>query len=314
MRAAMYLLVAHHIAALAGRRTVWCYARAAALIACGLQREIFLCVLVGEAIVVLLERRAPTAPPWVPAIILIGALVVAGLWKSSSRNPALLALGAAAVAWWAISRPPVGRWCAKRGLPLAFAGGLVFLAAMWFLPFERWIGNPDSSWQRRLAHFCFNHALRPFPIAAIEKVGEWAERNTPKDSLFLIPPGKEQAGFHPWARRSVVFTVKFFPYSRAGVKEWKNRYLAVRGLTDADSSKVEAALHDLGAKGTGKDYENLSLGRIVDLAATYGADYIVSEHDPPYETPKLAVVFESVDSDSRRGKPLRVYRVIQPAL
>ena len=313
MRAVIYLLIAYHITGLIQRQTLWSCARATALVVCGLEREIFLCVLIGEMVIVLLERSASAPPAWAPGAILIAALLVAGLWNSNSRRPVLLVLGSAAIAYWAVRRPPIRGWLVKRGLPLAVAGGAVFLAAMWFLPFEKWIGNPDASAQRRLARFCFDHALRPFPIAAIEKVGTWAERNTSRDAMFLIPPGKEQAGFHPWSKRSAVFTVKFFSYSRAGVREWKERYLAVRGLTGANRSDIEAALHDSGAKGTDRDYENLTLQQIVHLVKTYGVDYVVSAHDPVYVAPELSVVFQARDSDDRRSKPLHVYRVIQPA-
>jgi len=311
MRAAMYLVIAHHLAGLAKRRTFWAFVRAAALVVCGLERELFLCVMVGETAVVLLERRGLPLPVWTDAVVLLAALAVACVWKSESRNPTLLAMGSAIVAYWAVARPSVGAWLTQWGLPAAVSVGAVFFAAMWFLPFEKWVGDPEPAMQRRLARFCFDHALRPFPIAAIEKVGAWAERNAAKDALFLIPPEKGQAGFHPWAKRSVVFTVKYFPYSRAGVREWKERYLAVRGLTEANpAAEVEAALRDLGAKGTGADYENLSVEKVLTLAKKYGAGYVVSEHDPPYKSDELAVVFEARDSDSRRSKPLRVYRVL----
>jgi len=312
LRATMYLLLAYHIAELVGRKTFWAYARAAALVTCGLAREIFLCVLIAEMVIVLVEEYAPAAPRWLPAIFLIGALAAANILESDSRLPTLVALGAAGVGAWLTSKPQCQERLVRRGLPLAAACGALYLAAMWTLPFERWMGNPDSPWQRRLARYCFDHAPRPFPIAAIEKVGAWAERNTPKDALFAIPPEKEQAGFHPWAKRSVLLTIKFFPYSVEGARLWKERYLAVRGLTGASQTAIEAALHDLGGKHANRDYESLDLEKVREIVKTYNVDYIVSEHEPPYEDPTLPLVFETRDSDDYRSKPLRVYQVIRP--
>jgi hypothetical protein len=310
LRAAMYLMIGYHIAGLIRRQTFWAYARAAALVACGLKWELFLSVVIAETIITLSERYAPSMPRWTPGAILMAALVVACLREHGSDAPALLALGAAAVGCWIAPRPQFRSWLARRGLPISAAAGFVFLAAMWFLPFEKWIGNPDSPTQRRLARFCFDHALRPFPIDAIEKVGAWAAQNSPRDALFLIPPGKERAGFHVWAKRSALFNVKFFPYQPDGIKEWQERYLAVRGLTGASRSEIEAALRDVGAKHADQDYANLSFRQVLDLAATYRVGYVVSEHEPPYDSPELPIVFEARDSDSARSKPLRVYRVV----
>jgi len=318
LRAAIYFVLGYHVLELIKRRTFWSYTRAGALITCGLEQWVFFCILVTEIIIVLIERgtalrqsggaeRAPGAK--LATAVLLAGLVIAGTPRSDDRRAVMIPLVAAAVAFWAVPRPAIRDWFVRWGLPLAAAGGAAFVLGTWFLPCEKWIGDPTSSFQRRLAHFCFQHALRPYPIAAIEKVGDWAKHNTPRDALFLIPPGKQRAGFHPWAERSTVFTIKFFPYVRAGVKEWKDRYLAVRGLTDGDATGVEKALHDSGAKGTDDDYAELSLEKILGLARTYGADYIVSEHEPVYTDPALSLVFEARDSDSVRTKPLRVYRV-----
>ena len=83
---------------------------------------------------------------------------------------------------------------------------------------------------------------------------DWARRNTPKDAVFLTPP--REAGFRVFSERTVVGewkdgTQQYF--DDAFVREWGARMEALRG--DAYPSLPDAAL--------------------LDLAARYGASYIV---------------------------------------
>jgi len=323
LRATIYFLLAHHVFELIKRQTFWSSVRGGALVVCGLERGVFFCVLIAEMIILAVEAWArrrqfdATAQSRVynlSAVVILGALVIAGTIDSDDRKVALMPLAAAAIGWWAVPRPPVREWFARWGLPLAAAAGAILVASTWVLPCEKWFGEPGSSLQRRLARFCFEHAVRPYPIAGIEKVGAWAKENTARDALFLIPPGKQRAGFHPWAERSTVFTIKFFPYVRAGVIEWKKRYLEIRGLggPDADPARVEEALHDSGAEGTEDDYTDLSVEQIQALVREYGVDYVVTAHEPPYQSPELVQVLEARDSHTRDEEVLRVYRVASP--
>jgi len=83
---------------------------------------------------------------------------------------------------------------------------------------------------------------------------DWARRSTPKDAVFLTPP--REAGFRVFSERTVVGewkdgTQQYF--DDAFVREWGDRMQALRG--DA--------------------YASLSDRELLDLAARYGASYIV---------------------------------------
>jgi hypothetical protein len=83
---------------------------------------------------------------------------------------------------------------------------------------------------------------------------DWARRSTPKDAVFLTPP--REAGFRVFSERTVVGewkdgTQQYF--DDRFVREWGDRMQALRG--DA--------------------YVSLSDRELLDLAARYGASYIV---------------------------------------
>ena len=83
---------------------------------------------------------------------------------------------------------------------------------------------------------------------------DWARRSTPKDAVFLTPP--REAGFRVFSERTVVGewkdgTQQYF--DDGFVREWGDRMQALRG--DA--------------------YASLSDRELLDLAARYGASYIV---------------------------------------
>jgi len=83
---------------------------------------------------------------------------------------------------------------------------------------------------------------------------DWARRSTPKDAVFLTPP--REAGFRVFSERTVVGewkdgTQQYF--DDAFVREWGARMEALRG--DA--------------------YPTLSDEALLELAARYGASYIV---------------------------------------
>lgn len=109
---------------------------------------------------------------------------------------------------------------------------------------------------------------------------DWARRSTPKDAVFLTPP--REAGFRVFSERTVVGewkdgTQQYF--DDAFVREWGDRMQALRG--DA--------------------YPSLSDGELLDLAARYGASYIVLPARPI--RPGLVPVY--------RAKGYGIYRAMR---
>jgi uncharacterized protein DUF6798 len=109
---------------------------------------------------------------------------------------------------------------------------------------------------------------------------DWARRSTPKDAVFLTPP--REAGFRVFSERTVVGewkdgTQQYF--DDAFVREWGDRMQALRG--DAYASLPDRAL--------------------LDLAARYGASYIVLPARPI--RPGLVPVY--------RAKGYAVYRALR---
>jgi len=108
---------------------------------------------------------------------------------------------------------------------------------------------------------------------------DWARRSTPKDAVFLTPP--REAGFRVFSERTVVGewkdgTQQYF--DDAFVREWGDRMQALRG--DA--------------------YASLPDRELLDLAARYGASYIVLPARPI--RPGLVPVY--------RAKGYAIYRAV----
>ena len=158
--------------------------------------------------------------------------------------------------------------------------GCLAVASFFWLPYRQIVENSSDKNQKKIGNLCWKYQFNPFPIKALERIGAWAADNTPKDALFLIPPGREQEGFHLWAKRAVFFSMKFFPYNPLGMQEWKQRFLISQGILDPQAErnrgKVQAALADSGGILANKAYENLSTAEIRQIASRYGIDYMIT--------------------------------------
>ena len=79
------------------------------------------------------------------------------------------------------------------------------------------------------------------------------------DALVLVPPSDLEFRF--FSQRSIVFTIKSFPFTDRGILEWRDRYQAILGTVPADLDLA---------------YQNHSSKELVEIGNHYGADYILS--------------------------------------
>jgi hypothetical protein len=106
----------------------------------------------------------------------------------------------------------------------------------------------------------------------------WVGENTPPDALFIVP--RTSQSFRWYSGRAEVVNNKDIPQDAAGIVEWwrrmndvyrprnPNASVAVR-RKPATPSKVQRTLNDDGSE------------RLKRLAEKYGADYVITEAQPP---------------------------------
>lgn len=135
----------------------------------------------------------------------------------------------------------------------------------------------------------------PVPRDDTERLAAWCRSETPRDAVFLVPPGL--SGFRLWAERAEVVDWWTPPITAPGLLEWARRLQAVTGLEDRP-------LRDFVALGEGAmaRYETLPPARLTSLARRYGADYVVSSRD--LSGPELEVV--------HRQGALVLHRMLHP--
>lgn len=98
----------------------------------------------------------------------------------------------------------------------------------------------------------------------------------------MIPPEMDWAGFRLWSHRSLVFSIKFFPFSPAGVEEWLQRYLHMRGVFPEAPSfsrnfrPYRRAINDIGAGGMKEAYAALSQEELLFLARKYQITHVIT--------------------------------------
>lgn len=104
----------------------------------------------------------------------------------------------------------------------------------------------------------------------------------PTDSLFLVPPSLQK--FSLLSRRSVVVAFKRFPYTDAGIVEWRGRMQEVLGVPVAE------------LKGFGSEFDEYYRRRTPEelylVAGKYGADYMLTTRDWHPGTEELEVAHE----------------------
>ncbi len=130
----------------------------------------------------------------------------------------------------------------------------------------------------------------------LDRLAAWCRANTPEEAVFIIPPGSREHAmqdFRVKARRAIVVDFKAIAFTRAGLREWRER---IRALTnDAEFAPRGDRQREL-AEG----YASLTPGDFRRLADIYNASYILVEK--PKNLP-----FELVQESAA----LRLYRLEQ---
>jgi hypothetical protein len=285
---------------------------------------IFTVLMFLESFFVWIESRVVTKG--FEKITFWGTLVGLGMWfpEGRSRFFGLLALYLAFVYRAEILAILRRVWAfvseRRRLLVMAASADVIFLAMLLFFPFTKWDRSP-TEWgaiDRFHYRFATKYQVYPFRDGALEQAGVWAERNTPPDGLFLIPPGRKNCSFHIWSRRSAVFSVKTFPYEKSEWAEWIERYLAVRGILDTGHRRedMQIVLDDAGAKRADLDYAGLDERTLIAVARRYGADYIVSNAEFLLDSERLRKVagpfndLSSVLKSHSHKRPYYVYTIV----
>lgn len=111
----------------------------------------------------------------------------------------------------------------------------------------------------------------------------WAQRNTPRDAVFLVPPDEQSFRLH--ARRAIVVNFKNVPQLSGELGEWRDRLETVLDVDDLRS--LPRPFHRTLDAIRGR-YGQLSSGHLADVALRYGARYVVTVrplHIPGAGTP-----------------------------
>jgi hypothetical protein len=147
----------------------------------------------------------------------------------------------------AIRRKPL-RWSIQGAMITALA---VTLLVGW----NRWIGITLPTHE---------------PNDTVPKLCRWVEQNTPRDAIFLAPPGEGK--FRLLSRRAVVVDFKCVPQLAGELREWQQRLVDVTGVSDLGAlphgfDKLPGALNER--------FERQDADSLLAVAHKYGARYIV---------------------------------------
>ncbi|PIN89502.1 hypothetical protein COU57_05900 [Candidatus Pacearchaeota archaeon CG10_big_fil_rev_8_21_14_0_10_32_14] len=117
------------------------------------------------------------------------------------------------------------------------------------------------------------------PDKSTSDIYHFVKYNTPKNSIFIVPPRMES--FRIGAQRAIVVDLKSFPFNEKDMVEWAQRMEDITHVNKSDPkfySKVEDG------------YNSLTEEEIVALGQKYDADYII------FQKPKsldLKVIYEN---------------------
>lgn len=141
--------------------------------------------------------------------------------------------------------------------------------------------------------------VRPFlrAKAPIGRVQDWAQRRTPADAIFAIPPSVST--FRSEAHRTIVINYKSVPYDDEQMVVWFERLTDMAPI-DLPNRGGPEILDELDAA-----YESLGAARLKELSAKYEFDYVV--RTTPLSRPEPAFkqvfandgwfVYEQVDNE-----------------
>lgn len=324
----MILTISTHLLELL-RRPEWsAKMRALLLILAPPSRFFFILVALIELALSTWERRKGKLKELHAWGILVAAVALTLVLKKSSAyfaedlgdiyRTAPIAALALLGAGWAVSRFRLHQRPAlahAAGAALA-AAGLIAIGCFYWLPLEARFTDPKAKSPEKLAELCWNYEFKPIPVKAIERIGVWASQNTPKDALFIMPPEPQAEGFQVWSKRAAVFCFKYIPLKTAGLKEWKERFLAMRGITDPASAaaqqEIDKAMKDYGGLELDKAYDSLTPAQTLAVAKKYGADYIITQNK--YDEADKAhfhYVFQETNRNKKlkNSKPYFVYKL-----
>lgn len=103
---------------------------------------------------------------------------------------------------------------------------------------------------------------------------DWVKENTPADAVFLTP--RLTQTFRWYAERAEVVNRKDIPQDAEGIVEWWRRNVDIHATKDPNSAdRWHASLADLGS------------ARLKVLADRYGADYVITNAEPPVALPRV---------------------------
>ena len=145
--------------------------------------------------------------------------------------------------------------------------------------------------------------FRAVPADDAERLAVWCLDRTPRDALFVGPPGLKS--FRLWAQRALAFNRAGSPYHAAGLADWSRRF---REHVDFDGdSRRFAEAYLQGRYALESRYDRADAQRLADLARLQGADHVVARADLPLDE---AGPLERLHAEGRYA----VYRVRRPLI
>ncbi len=129
-----------------------------------------------------------------------------------------------------------------------------------------------AAWQRAPGR-----ATPPIMEPGLAEVAAWARANTPKDALFVTPPG--ESGWQWHSRRATVVSFKHVPQLTHELPEWRQRLEAVTGVENVTTL---AGTFDQKLAKLAEKHRVRPLDELRDVARSYAADFVIA---PPTGEP-----------------------------
>ena len=134
------------------------------------------------------------------------------------------------------------------------------------------------------SHLLVGEARALDGLASLER---YVSRETPKESVFLIPPSNSR--FRLAAERAIVINFKAFPFQDDAMIAWRERLEDVGGpiathLSTGDRLRILDSV-----------FEGRSSAELLELAAKYNVDYVVRRTPLPRQARRFRTLFISHD-------------------
>jgi hypothetical protein len=132
-------------------------------------------------------------------------------------------------------------------------------------------------------------------LAAWRDVCQWAATETPQDAVFIVP--RLAQTFRWYAGRAEVVSYKDIPQNAAGVVEWRRRMDRIYpSAPDALGAEHHKSLVEQGPR------------RLQELAAEFGADFVITAADPPLALSRVGPINSSFAVYRLSSLPVRADR------